>query len=88
MSDDFKLGKKVLLRTFNGTKTAPEEPRSGEDYWKLIGATGIIMESANARGRVLVQFDDSVAQHGLHCHNSIANSLYILTSDLELIRCA
>lgn len=73
----------VTLQSFNGTKSAPADCRPNENYWILVGATGTIIESPNTRGRLLVQFDVSVSDLGLSCHNSVPNSLYILESDLE-----
>ncbi len=77
------LNSKVILRTFNGSSLPPVECRPGENYWALIGQTGTVVELKNARARVLVKFDASIAGYGLHCHNAVPNSLYILESDLE-----
>jgi hypothetical protein len=79
------LNSKVILRTFNGSSVPPVECSAGENYWALIGETGKVVEPKNARARVLVQFDASVAGYGLHCHNVVPNSLYILESDLEVL---
>ena len=76
-------GIKVKLKTFNKTSTSPEDCDPSENYWALIGETGIIKKPENDRFRVLVQFDNPVESKGLHCHNEIENSLLILTSDLE-----
>ena len=75
----------VILCSFNGTSSAPAACRPDENYWVLIGARGAVIETTNERGRVLVQFDGSVSERGLHCHNPMPNSLYILESDLERI---
>ena len=79
------LNSKVILRTFNGTSVSPVEYSPDENYWALIGETGKVVEPKNSRARVLVQFDASVAGYGLHCHNEVPNSLYILESDLEVL---
>ena len=78
-----EIGTKVKLKTFNNTSIIPKGCDPSENYWSLIGETGTIKRSENSRGRVLVQFDNSVESKGLHCHNEIENSLLILTSDLE-----
>ena len=75
----------VILRAFNGTSSAPAGRHADENYWILIGQRGTVVETINERGRVLVQFDGSISERGLHCHNPFANSLYILESDLEKI---
>ena len=77
-------GAKVQLKSFNNTSTSPEGCEAGENYWLLIGHTGIILKPENKRHRALVKFNTSVEELGLHCHNEVENSLLILTSDLEV----
>jgi hypothetical protein len=77
----------VVLRSFNGTETAPTDCDPAENYWRLIGESGTVIEQINQRKRVLVQFNRAISSHGLHCHNPIKNSLYILESDLENTQC-
>lgn len=76
---------RVKLVSFNGENNSPDECDSTENYWILVGKTGTVMKSENSRKRVLVKFDESVSELGLHCHNPIPNSLLILTSDLEIV---
>ena len=85
-----KENTRVLLKTFNGTAIADSDCDDSENYWKLIGFKGRIVqdpsESKNNVGlRVLVKFEDSISSLGLHCHNSVPNSLWILESDLEIL---
>ncbi len=80
-----ELNHRVQLRSFNGTEVSPNDCTPEENYWRLIGESGTIVEVVNHRKRVLVQFDQPVSVQGLHCHNPIKNSLYILESDLEQI---
>ncbi len=80
-----EIGAKVRLKTFNNTSVPPKDCEASENYWALIGITGIIKKPINNQSRVLVQFDNSVESLGLHCHNEIENSLLILTSDLEVL---
>lgn len=75
----------VILRSFNGTLSAPAGCHPDENYWALIGERGSVVETINERGRVLVQFYGPVSERGLHCHNPFPKSLYILESDLEKI---
>jgi hypothetical protein len=79
------LNTRVVLRSFNASPTAPRGCRPDENYWKLIGELGCVVETSNARQRVLVRFDKSVADHGLVCHNRMPNSLYILEADLRVV---
>lgn len=74
---------KVTLRRFNGTQLPPSDCAPQDNYWRLIGESGTVITAADARHRVLVQFDVPVNERGLACHNPVPNSLYILASDLE-----
>lgn len=76
---------RVILKSFNGTSSAPHGCHPEENYWALIGENGTVVEPRNDKGRVLVCFDSSVLQLGLHCHNPVPNSLYILPSDLQVL---
>ena len=46
-------GSKVVLISFNGARSAPENCRPAENYWLLIGTRGTIASPVNANGRVL-----------------------------------
>ena len=78
-------GSKVRLKSFNGTLSSTEDCDLSENYWLLIGETGVVVEAINKRNRLLIQFDIAVRNLGLHCHNEVENSLYILQDDLALI---
>ncbi len=80
------MKRKVYLKSFNGTLTAPKGTNPEENYWLLIGHHGEIVAPKNARGRVLVKFDVPVKSLGLECHNEIENSLYLLEFDLEAVK--
>ncbi|MBB6560783.1 hypothetical protein HNP48_003459 [Acidovorax soli] len=75
----------VVLQCFNGTTEGPQDRAPSDDYWRLIGSTGVVLEPANAQGRVLVRFDEDVAALGLAGHNPVPNSLLIAASDLAAI---
>lgn len=84
-------GSRVILNTFNGTKKSPSDCVSEEDYWKLIGIEGIVVqdpfkcckyESFSNERSVLVKFDVCLKSLGLCCHNGVENSLWIPVSDL------
>lgn len=93
MTKLFKCGARVRLASFHGTLCSSEAVEPDEDFWKLIGREGeIFSEQLKVhsafpdRGeRALVKFDRDVAELGLVSHNEIANSLWVFTSDLELI---
>lgn len=80
------INSRVVLRSFNGTVSAPSGCRQDENYWLLIGEGGTVIETINAKARVLVKFDGPVSGRGLCCHNPDPNSLYILETDLEQIQ--
>ena len=77
-----KIGDRVVLKRFNGSIEGPEDCGACENYWLLIGQRGKVEEERGER--VTVVFDDEVRKLGLHCHNPIPNSLYILKSDLAV----
>jgi hypothetical protein len=79
------LGSKVQLKSFNGTLSSAEDCDPGENYWLLIGETGVVVDTINQRNRLLIQFNTSVQKLGLYCHNRVENSLYILQDDLVLV---
>lgn len=71
----------VTLVTFLGT-LLPEDPvDSNENYWKLIGQGGQIIEVGEER--VLVKFICNLDSFELENHNPIKNSLWILRTDLQ-----
>ena len=76
---------RVRLRSFDGARTAPADVSAHEDYWRLIGTTGVVLRTERRLGaeRALVQFDASVRKLGLECHNEAPNALWIKVTDLE-----
>jgi acetylornithine/N-succinyldiaminopimelate aminotransferase len=74
---------KVRLKSFNGTAIGPPEQRPSENYWLLIGEEGVVVEPKNEKSRLLIQFSVPLGSLGLHNHNPVPNTLFILESDLE-----
>ena len=72
----------VRLCSFNGTHRGPRDTKASENYWLLVGSTGVVHSFNPQLGRYLVVFDRSVSSFGLHCHNPVPNSLYIAPPDL------
>ena len=72
--------KNVVLMKFNDRETTPPGTENRENYWKLIGQTGLIVDSNKERH--LVQFNCDLNSFGLENHNPVKNSLWILHSDL------
>ena len=92
MDISIRIGKKVKLITFNGTLISDRDADDSEDYWKLIGETGVIQKdpyeisifaSFSKEPRVLVKFDKKLDSYGLTAHNNAINAIWILVSDLE-----
>ncbi|MET0355709.1 MAG: hypothetical protein ABW044_02970 [Cellvibrio sp.] len=79
-----KPGKRVSLKSFNGSLIAPQDVKPEENYWQLIGSKAVV-ESANNTERVLVKFERDLSALGLANHNEVENSLWILISDLKFI---
>jgi hypothetical protein len=77
----------VRLKTFLGTNNPTVEIDKSDDYWKLIGQSGIVInDNLTDKERVLVLFDKDLDDFQLANHNPIRNSLMIKKSDLELDR--
>ena len=83
MTRNLEIGSHVRLKTFLGESISPADCDPQENYWKLIGQAGQILEDIPQSDQVLVVFEIPVSSFGLHCHNSIPNSLRINTTDLE-----
>ena len=76
----------VKLRTFMGTFNPSNSISDNENYWKLIGECGnVIDDKENNDGRVLVLFEKNLDKFSLENHNPIKNSLWIRKSDLEIV---
>lgn len=76
---------RVRVKSFNGTVFGPPDLTPSENYWLLIGREGVVIAPKNERDRVLVEFSESITALGLHCHNSIPNTLFLLESDLVFV---
>jgi hypothetical protein len=73
----------VTLRKFLGTTKAPKDTLEKENYWKLIGERGKIINDPENQDQVLVLFDSNLDDYNLENHNPIKNSLWISITDLE-----
>ncbi len=82
-----RINTPVKLKSFLGIYSSPEKVDESEDFWKLIGHSGTVIEDILVdSNRVLVRFDKKLADLHLANHNPINNSLMIQKSDLELDR--
>lgn len=79
-----KPGKRVVLKSFNGSLIAPDNVTPEENYWLLIGSKAVVAESNNSE-RVLINLDRDLSSLGLANHNEHPNSLWILISDLKFV---
>lgn len=79
-----KPGKRVVLKSFNGSLIAPQDIKAEENYWQLIGCKAVV-ELANDTGRVLIKFERDLSSLSLINRNASPNSLWILISDLKFI---
>jgi hypothetical protein len=76
----------VILKSFLGTIEPEEEVADYENYWKLIGEKGTIIDDQEVNdGRVLVLFDSNLDDYQVENHNPIKNSLWIKKTDLKSI---
>lgn len=75
----------VKLKTFLGTVKSSKKVEERENYWKLIGERGKVIDDTEINDeRVLVLFDKNLNEFKVENHNPIKNSLWIKKSDLEL----
>jgi hypothetical protein len=73
----------VVLKTFLGTSKPKKDTLERENYWKLIGKKGKVVDENQTNDRVLVLFESNLDDYQLENHNPIKNSLWIKTTDLE-----
>jgi hypothetical protein len=75
--------KSVVLKSFLGTTKPGQNTEERENYWKLIGEKGKIVDDHGSNGRVLVLFDSNLDDFQLENHNPIRNALWIKIGDLK-----
>jgi len=83
--DSMKITKNtpVKLKTFLGKTSSKEDKNTTNDYWKLIGLNGIVVDE-DGGGKVLVKFEKDLDNYNVANHNSIKNTLWINKYDLEI----
>jgi hypothetical protein len=74
----------VILKSFLGTTKAKKDTSERENYWKLIGEKGKVIDDHVTNDRVLVLFKTNLDDYKLENHNPIKNSLWIKMSDLKI----
>jgi hypothetical protein len=75
----------VKLKSFLGTLNPEKNILDHNNYWKLIGENGkVIDERENYAGRILILFDKNLDEFEVENHNPIKNSLWIKKTDLEI----
>ena len=80
-----EIGGQVRLKSFLGDTVPPKDCDPNENYWKLIGQRGKIIEEISESDQAIVLFENSISDLGLYCHNPVPNSLRIQWSDLESV---
>jgi hypothetical protein len=73
----------IRLKSFLGTLKPTGEISEKENYWKLIGEKGEIIDDTENE-KVLILFDKNLDELNLENHNPIRNSLWIRKADLEI----
>ena len=79
-----KPGKRVILKSFNGSLIRPNNVKLEENYWQLIGSKAVV-EVNNDSDRVLIKFERDFSSIGLLSHNEAPNSLWVMISDLKFV---
>ena len=75
----------IKLKSYKGTLFPQDKVYERENYWKLIGQKGKVIDAVeNHDGRVLVLFDRNLDEFEVENHNPIKNSLLIRKTDLEI----
>ncbi|SFB27888.1 hypothetical protein SAMN05660845_2365 [Flavobacterium swingsii] len=75
----------IKLKLFLGTLAPTKRINDNENYWKLIGEKGKVIDVREINdGRVLVLFDKNLDEFRVENHNPIKNSLWIKKTDLEV----
>ncbi|AFM02759.1 hypothetical protein Fleli_0270 [Bernardetia litoralis DSM 6794] len=83
-----KKGQIYKLISFNGKTESGRNCKPKENYWKLIGMDGTIINFSKElnfgdEDRVLFKFSQDILKQQLECHNTIPNALWILKTDLK-----
>lgn len=77
---------RVRLKTFQGLSNFPYDVDDNDNYWKLIGQCGTVIDNElEDKEKVLVLFDVELDNFQLANHNQIKNSLMIKIKDLDLV---
>ena len=79
-----KPGKRVALKSYNGSLIAPQVTDPEKNYWLLIGSKAVV-ELTNESDRVLIKFEREFSSLGLVNRNEMPNSLWILITDLKFV---
>lgn len=90
-NNHFKFGDTVILKTFHGTTTAPDNIKTEDNYWKLIDELGIVVSKTSKvhayypeKGeQVLIKFNKALETVDLHSHNNSPDSLWVFSTDLQ-----
>jgi len=81
-----KPGKKVMLKSFYGSLTAPQHTAPSENYWQLIGCKAVVSQlMSDNSDRVLITFERDLQGLGLTCNGELLNSLWVLLGDLKFV---
>ncbi len=82
---EIRKNTEVKLKSFLGTLTSNKKVFDDENYWKLIGEKGKVIDDVEFNdGRVLVLFENSLDDFKVINHNPIKNTLWIKKTDLEI----
>ena len=80
----FDINTSIKLKSFLGIITSKEQVANRDNYWKLIGEKGRVIDiDENNSDRFLVLFDKNLNDFEIENHNPIKNSLWIKKLDLE-----
>jgi hypothetical protein len=81
----FAKGDRAKLRTFLGTLNPRTAINTQDNYWRLIGGKGEVIDDKIQNKRVLVSFEKNLDDFEVANDNPIPNSLWVKPSDLAII---
>jgi hypothetical protein len=80
-----KPGKRVILKSFNGSLVAPQDVKPEKNYWLLIGSKAETVKRSEDNQCVLLRFEKSLMMMGLDACKGEENALWVSINDLKFV---
>ena len=87
----YHVNDKVKIKSFFGSTKEDNEINDSENYWKLIGKSGIVIKVKSSphpafpdkENQVLIQIEENLNELGLESHNKEKNALWFFIDDIK-----